>query len=215
MPFYIIIILISFVASLLGLRLKENRTLPLVLFPFFLLLTAAVEYTGWKLSQTARHTLLLYNLFSCFEFVFYLFFFICIVKKKTKKILFFVLPLYLIVTLLNIFFFEGKNGFHGYTYMLGCTLIVVFSISYFYFLFRFPETGRLVKNPFFWIGTALLFYYTCSFSLYGLQNYIIKTMTYYDKILEVTGDVLNVLLYTLFSVGFLCKINIRKLLGLS
>jgi hypothetical protein len=215
MPFYIIIIIISFFVSLLGLLVRENRTLPMVLFPFFLFLTSAVEYAGWKLSQTAHHTLLLYNLFSCFEFTFYLFFFTYIVKKEARKILFLVLPLYLIITMLNIFFFEGKSGFHGYTYMLGCMLVVVFSISYFYFLFRFPDTGSLAKNPFFWIGIALLFYYTCSFSLYGLQNYIIKTMTHYDKVLEVTGDILNILLYTLFSIGFLCKINIRRLLGLS
>jgi len=215
MPFYIIIIILSFFVSLLGLPVRDNRKLPMVLFPFFLFLTSIVEYAGWKLSQTGHHTLLLYNLFSCFEFGFYLFFFTYIVKRKTRRSLFFIIPLYLIITLLNIFFFQGKTGFHTYTYMLGCVLVVIFSISYFFFLFRFPVTGSLIKNPFFWIGIGLLFYYTCTVSLYGLQNFITDTMTYYDRVLTIAGDLLNVLLYTLFSIGFLCKINIRKLLASS
>jgi len=214
MPYYIITIIVCFIASLVGMTKKENRALPLVLFPFFLFLTATVEFAGWRLSETNHRTLLLYNLFSGFEFSFYLFFFTYIVNKGLKKRLYIIIPFYMVITLLNIFYLQGKTGFHTYTYMLGCILIAISSISYFFSLFRFPDTGSLVKNPFFWIGIALLFYYTCSFSLYGLQNFIIDNTTYYDTVLTVAGDLLNVLLYTLFSIGFLCRINIRKSLAL-
>jgi hypothetical protein len=213
MPFYIIVIFISFFASVLGLLVKENRIPVLISFSIFLLLSAVVEYIGWNLSRKYIHTVALYNFFTLFEFIFYLFFFMLVfVSKKMKKIILIVIISYFVCALLNIFFVQ-KNTFHSYTYVLGCILVVIFSIAYFYFLFRFPETGSLVKNPFFWIGIGLLFYYTCTFSIYGLQNFITNTMRYYNRILTLIGDLLNIVLYTLFSIGFLCKINFRKLSG--
>jgi len=215
MPYYIKVIIISFVASLLGLLVKTNRIVILIFFSFFLLLSAVVEYIGWKMSVKNYNNLALYNFFTLFEFIFYLFFFRSILAgKKMKRLILIIMIIYCVCGLLNILFLQ-KGAFHTYTYVLGCMLVAIFSIVYFYFLFRFPETGSLAKNPFFWIGIGLLFYYTCTFSLYGLDNFITNSMHFYNRILRRTGDLLNVLLYTLFSIGFLCKINFRKLSGLS
>jgi hypothetical protein len=215
MPFYIVVISISFFASIAGLTVKENRRPPFIFFPFFLVLSIAVEYYGWKMSQKNFNTILLYNFFSLFEFIYYLYFFTYLFNSPTiKKSILLVIVLYLGFTILNIFLLQGKNTFHSHTYVLGCILIVVASIAYFYFLFRFPETGSLTRNPFFWIATGLMFYYTCTFSLYGLENFITEKMRYYNKVLFLITDLLNILLYTLFTIGFLCKINFRKLLRL-
>jgi hypothetical protein len=215
MPFYITVIIISFLASILGLSVKENQVPVLISFSCFLFLSAVVEFIGWKLSMKYINTVALYNFFTLFEFIFYLFFFRSVfTSSRMKRIILVVMIAYCICVFLNIFFIQ-KGIFHSYTYVLGCMLIVIFSIAYFYFLFRFPETGSLVKNPFFWIGIGLLFYYTCTIPVYGLQNFITHTVRYYNRILTLIEDLLNIVLYTLFSIGFLCKINFRKLLGLS
>ena len=142
-----------------GLLDKENRGLPYSFFPFFLLLSGVVEFFGSKLSATYYNTSLLYNLFSLFEFVFYLLCFACIFTgRRTKTSILIIGVFYSAITLLNIFFYQGKDVFHTYTYMLGCIIIVVLSALYFYFLFRFPDNGSLTRNPFFWIVTGLLFF---------------------------------------------------------
>ncbi|MEO5637613.1 MAG: hypothetical protein ABIR15_10845 [Chitinophagaceae bacterium] len=217
MDFYLIAILISFIASLTGLALvKEFRTPVLLCFSFFLLISFSVEYIGNDMSMRNKHTASLYNYFTLFEFIFYLFFFRALfTNPRIKKIILFSSIFYFIITLLNILFLQGRTTFHTYTYVLGCTLIVLFSIMYFYSLLKFPEKGTLTKNPFFWIVSGLMFYYTCTFSLYGLNNFIAETMQQYSKNLFLISDTLNLLLYTSFSIGFLCKINIPKLLGLS
>lgn len=217
MPFYVKFIFISFIASIIGLVLvKENRKRPLVLFPFLLLATLGMEYYGTQSSGKNENNILIYNLFTLFEFIFYLVFFWYIFKSMAvKKVLFIVITVYLACALLNIFFFQGVKGFHSYTYILGCMLIVIFSITYFYLLFRLPESISLLRNPNFWIVTALMFYYTCSFSLYGLTNFFIQKIGSYGKLLIFIGDLLNDLLYGLFIIGFLCRINFRKLLRLS
>jgi len=215
MPFYIIVIIISFFTSILGLLVKDNRIPVLISFSFFLFLSAVVESIGWKMSAKYYNTIALYNFFTLFEFIFYLFFFRSVfTSNRMKKMILIAIVFYAVCALLNIFFIQ-RGSFHTYTYVLGCILVVIFSIAYFYFLFRFPETGSLVRNPFFWIGIGLLFYYTCTFSLYGLENFITEKMKFYNKLLFLVSDLLNISLYTLFSIGFLCKINFRKLSGLS
>ncbi|MEO5681520.1 MAG: hypothetical protein ABIQ88_02705 [Chitinophagaceae bacterium] len=213
MPFYIKSLFICFVASLVGvLFLKENRKFPLVLFPGFLLITFIGEYYGIESSARNQNNTLFYNLFTWFEFVFYLFFFWSISRSgKIKRLNFFIMLFYLVITLLNIFFYQGIEQFHSYTYVLGCILVVVNAILYFYFLFRLPESVSLVRNPFFWIATGLMFYYTCTFSLFGLTNFII-TNGYYTTLLTIIGDILNILLYSLYVIAFLCRLNLRKLL---
>jgi hypothetical protein len=214
MPFYIIVILISFIASIIGLSLKENRIPVLVSFSYFLLLSFVIEYIAWSLSRRFITNTILYNYFTAFEFIFYLFFFWSVFTgSRMKKIILAVIIFYILCAVLNINFIQ-KGVFHSYTYNLGSMLIVIFSITYFYFLFRFPEKNSLTKNPFFWIGIALLFYYTCTFFIYGLQNFITITIKNYNTILTRIEDFLNIVLYTLFSIGFLCKIKFRKLFGL-
>ena len=158
------------------------------------------------------NTILLYNVFTLFEFVFYLLFFRAVFSsKRMKKTILAATAGFCICWVLNIMFVQ-QGSFNSYTYVLGCILIVIFSIAYFYFLFRFPETGSLIKNPFFWIGIGLLFYYTCTIPVYGMQNFITVTVQHYNRILTFIEDILNIMLYSLFSIGFLCKINFRKLL---
>jgi hypothetical protein len=217
MDYYILAIFVSFLASLIGLALvKENRVPILFFFSFFLFLTIAVEYAGSAMSAHNTNTIPLYNFFTMFEFGFYLFFFRALFSGQfIKKIILVIIIFYLVITPVNIFFIQGLYTFHSYTYVLGSTLVVVFSIRYFYFLFRYPDASSLTKNTFFWISTGLMFYYICAIPQYGLENFITKKIGYYNKVLFFIGDLLNILLYTLFSIGFLCKINFRKLLGLS
>jgi len=162
-----------------------------------------------------HHTVTLYNFFTQAEFLFYLSFFRTLfTDPSVKKIVLGVILVYFLIAFVNITFIQGKESFQSHSYVLGCTLIVVSCIYYFYLLFRFPETGDLARNPNFWIVSGLMFYYTCTFSLYGMQNFITEKMTRYYPIIQFAEDLLNILLYTLFSIGFLCQINFRKLLRL-
>ncbi len=214
MPLYLIVIIISFFASLIGLSAKVNRVPPLIFFPFFLLMTCVVEFLGDKLSLKDINTNLLYNFFSLFEFIFYLTFFWWLFKSAViKKSVIAVMIFYTVITLLNIFFYQGKTGFHTYTYMLGCVIVVIFSVLYFSSLFRFPETGKLVHNPYFWIVTGVMFFDVCTFTFYGLNNFIAHTMRQYSWFLQFVSDILNILLYLSLTIGFLCRLRIRKLSG--
>lgn len=206
--------LISIIAGLFGIiRKKNNNNLYLKLFPFFLIIAVIVELLGPFLLQIKKqqNTLLLYNVFGAFEIVFYIWVIREIIRNsKVKKIILFILLLYPLAAFINIFFFQGRHGFHSFTYALGCLLIVISCIYYFYELFLFPHSVNLLRQPAFWICTALLFFYTFTYPIYGLSN----LMTSLPKIILINLErivyLLNVLLYSMFSIAFLCRIKIRK-----
>ena len=203
LPSYTYFIAISLLVSLLV--YKKPTRFYLKLFPPFLLLTLIAEiYASW-LYTVGKNNTAIYNFFSTFEFCFYLFIISIIIKEITvKRIIRVTVLLYAIAAVINIVFILKMKEFHVTTYTVGCLLIVVFCIYYFGELFRFPEQGKLLHNPAFWICSALLFFYCCGFPLYGLIN---QWNGISRLVLEHFVDIvtiLNIFLYSLFTIAFLC-----------
>jgi len=214
LPISIYPVFLSFVLGLLSALNKRNRGKVYLIFPVFLLITLSVELYGIYSTDENKNasTVLLYNLFSILEFTFYSWMLREIIINKTiKKIILFVLIFYPFISLLNIFFIQGKSGFHTVTYAIGCLIIVAWCIYYFYELFLLAHSVRLLKQPSFWICTALLFFYTFTFPLYGLSNLMTGLPKVVLRNLQTIVDIINVFLYSLFSIAFLCRIRMPKL----
>lgn len=207
--------LFAIAAGLYGIYKKKNRELYLKFFVIFLVLSVFIELFASFLLQIKKqeNTLFLFNIFGAFEIVFYIWAIRETIRnKKAKKIMLFVLLFYPVAALINIFFFQGKHGhgFHSFTYALGCLLIVISCIYYFYELFLIPYSVNLLRQPSFWICTALLFFYAFTYPIYGLSNLMMSLPKVILINLERVVYLLNVLLYSMFSIAFLCRIKIRK-----
>ncbi len=210
---YIFIILADVFIGFYGLFKKRFSFLYLKLFPFFLLISLTAELIGiYFIYVLKRHSnLFIYNPFSAFEFVFYIWLLRAIIRNKlVKKILIVLLVLYPIGAGINIYFFQGINGFHSITYAVGCLLIITFSTYYFYELFLIPEPVNLLFEPAFWICTGLLFFYSCTFPLFGLSNIVTSLPRIIINNIEIIINMLNSLLYLMFSIAFLCTIRKTK-----
>ena len=211
LPIYIYIILISLLASLFVYSNPNPNHKYLKSFPPFLIATIIIEVLASYFWSIGKNNMLLYNSFTAIEFCFYLWIISRIIKsKRVKKIILITVIFYFISALINILFIQGMKTFHNITYSLGCLLVVVFCIYYFLELFRLPKSEKLYTNPAFWISSALLFFYCCSFPLYGLIIYWDKKI---PKLilnnLENIFTILNISLYSLFTIAFLC-IRTRK-----
>lgn len=210
LPSYTYFIAISFAASILVFFRPARSFFYLKLFPPFLFLTLAAECYGSYLFSIGKNNIVLYNFFSTFEFCFYLFLVSLIISSvRMKKIIWITVALYAMVAVLNILFIQKMKTFHTTTYAVGCLLVVTFCSYYFFELFRFPKAGKLQRNPAFWICTGLLFFYCCGFPLYGLINLWSQTSMLMVQSFTKIVTLLNVFLYSLFTIGFLC-IRTRK-----
>ncbi len=211
LPIYVYFIVISFLASLSVYFLPRKPGFYLRLFPPFLLITIIIESLGSYYSSIEKPNVGLYNFFTVCEFSFYLWLLSLIVSHpKAKVIIRITIVIYTIIAGINIIFIQKMKAFHTVTYALGCLVIVVFCIYYFLELFRLPKAIKLKNNPAFWICSGLLFFYCCGFPLYGLTNFLIGISPLIIKNFYGIITILNIFLYSLFTIAFLCRIKTRK-----
>lgn len=202
-PPYAYFIALSFLSSLL---VYKGQTMSyLKLFPPFLLLTLVIEIYSSYLSTIARNNMPVYNFFSVIEFCFYLFVISLIIRNnKIRKVIRISALVYALVAVINILYIQKIRVFHTATYSGGCLLVVAFCIYYFYELFRSPHSGKLEYNPAFWICTGLLFFYCCGFPLYAFIHYWANSVGLVISSFAMITTVLNIFLYCLFTIAFLC-----------
>jgi hypothetical protein len=201
-------VVISFLTSLTVYFQKDSRRY-LRLFPILLIVTIIVEVAAIWLHKHKQSTSILYNLFSCFEFQFYMYILRQIIQSaRVKKIIFYTACLYLSLGIANILFIQKITSFNSITYTLGCLLISVMCFYYFFELFQLPYSVNLIRQPTFWICAGLLFYNTCTFPIYGLVNFL--SPEFITKNIQVLLILLNVFLYSSFTIAFLCRIGVRN-----
>ena len=208
LPPYIYAIALSFLVSISVLFKLNPRFSYLKLFPPFLFTTLLIESIGSYQASKGESTVLLYNFFTAFEFCFYLWVIsLVIFSSLVKKIIRIALLLYAVSATINILFIQKL--FHTATYSVGCLLVVSFCIYYFFELFRLPKSVQLVNNPAFWLCSGLLFFYCCGFPLFGLLNYWAANSPILVRNFTQIVGILNIFLYSLFMIAFLC-IRTRK-----
>jgi hypothetical protein len=190
---------------------RKDTPVYLRLFTWFLFLTIVVEIIATVMSVRKINNTLLYNIFTSFEFVFYFWFLRQVVSGVVvRKILSYCMLLYPLLSLAEIIIRRKENGFHSATYSLGCLLIVAMCIYYFIELFQRPQAANLIAESTFWICSGLLFYYCCSFPFFALSNYFNHVPNVIIRNLVFIINMMNILLYSSFTIAFLCRIRTRR-----
>lgn len=200
---------VCFLASL-SLFVQKNTPRHLKLFPFFLLVTILIEVTGMILWRMGKSNIILYNLFAVFAVTFYLFYLKNIIRHRlVKSLITTAIIIYPIFAIINIFFIQ-VDAFQSITYSLGCLLIVGACVFYFYELFQLKQSIQLSREPAFWISSALLFFFTCTLPFIGLTNFLYEVSPVIAQNLGAILAIINFLLYSMFTIAFLCRLNVMK-----
>ena len=210
MPIHIIFILLS---SLVGIFVSFRLTPPsyMRLLPYFLFLTFVVEVIGWQLGQQGINNAIYFNIFSIIFFLYYLYIIYQLLRSRIiKKILLGSMFVFPIVVLINILYVQGPHVFHTITYSIGSLFTIIFCVYFFYELFRIPYAINLKVHPGFWIVTGLLFFNVCTIPFIGLSNYIYQFSPVLINNFQFILSFLNVLLYLLFTIAFLCRISFQR-----
>lgn len=190
---------------------RKDTPLHLRLLTLFLYLTVAVEVTATYRWNQGWHTTTLYNFFIVVQFEFYFYLLYAIIPKAGPR--FWIQKaamIFLLFAFVNLYVFQGMEVYNSITYALGCLFVVGFSVSYFYQLFANPILVNLFREPSFWLATALLFYFTCSFPLITLVNFMSHLGESLLSLIASLLSIMNYFLYLLFTIAFLCNIKTRK-----
>jgi hypothetical protein len=203
-------VFLSFLASLTTF-IRPVANLYLRIFPFFLLLTLVVEMISYYLIVHHRPNTALYNFFAVLEFEFYFFILRMIIRNpNAKKVILYLLWVYPLAALSDIIFIQRFNNFAAVGYSLASLVIVVLTIYYFLELYQRPRAVNLISDPPFWICSGLLLFYCCSLPIFGMTNFLAQATWFNAHTLEVILDLMNILLYFIFTIAFLCRVKMRK-----
>jgi hypothetical protein len=185
-----------------------------VYFFYFLILDLVIEYT----SSQGIHNTGFVNASGILEFCFY--FFVIkeiILNLKVKRVILYVMVIFPLFTLINMFFIQKKVGFNPVNFTIGTLVTVVFCIYYFVELFQKTEAPSLTKLPAFWIASAILFNVVLVFPMFALVSFMqettVSSIAALNIIFNNMGSIFNIIIiltYILYSIGFLCRIRINK-----
>jgi hypothetical protein len=180
------------------------------LFPVYFILSFIVGLVEGFLQRHGKFTTGIYNIAGMIEFCFY--FFVLrelIANVKIKKIISFVIFLFPIFCLINLYF-QKKVGFNPVNFTIGSLITVSFCLYYFVELFQRADIQSLTRLPAFWITTAILFNVVLTFPFFSLISFITNMPKLLIDNIVVVFYIINILISILYSIGFLCRIKIRK-----
>ncbi len=174
--------------------------------PFLFALVCLELVTNHMAFVLKMHTLQVYNVSMPIEYSFYAFLFYKYLQgPMIKKIALGLLIFTLSFSAVNLAFIQGFKDFNTTNQILGCTVVLFLSCSFFVDLFRREEEISLLKEPMFWISTGVLF-----FNLGELSTILFWQYTYqnpnpvYPAFLHMITKTLIYVLYTFISIGLLC-----------
>jgi hypothetical protein len=182
----------------------------LKIFPLYFFGTFVVGLIEEHLAIHGRNNTIYYNTWGAIEFCFY--FFVLreiIVNSIVRRIILYVLVLYPLTCIILIHF-QKASAFNAYNFTIGCLITALFCIYYFIELFQEPDAKSLASIPAFWIVTAILFSDVLTFPTFAFINFIKVTPKIIVRNITAILIIINLLTIVSYSIGFLCRIRIRK-----
>ena len=206
---YLCILFASFLASLLNRKNLEDYA------PLFSTLTGVTflveSIAFYMLFFAYEKTHFLYHYFLPFSYTLIaLIYRKAVTKAWIKKALSVSVPLFLGAHLFLSVFVQKIDSVNSYAIMGASFLIILSSLSYFYDLLTRTEIVKLSATPLFWISTGNIFFYSGAFFLMGFLNYLMREELGLASKLIVINYSLNYLLYSFYTIGFLCAGRLRK-----
>jgi hypothetical protein len=203
--FHIIQIIILFSAFSCFINKKYFEKREIFFFYPFLLFTFLVQYVGYYYSIFYKKPNdWIFNLFGIIEYLFFFFFFYAIyINANLKKVFLFVVAIFLVWCIINLFFIQGFFFLNTYTDSVACLLILLCCGLYFRELLTDKNYTNIWKSNVFWIVIALFIYYIGQFVLIFIfpvlfkKNPLQSIKLYWSLMIP-----LNLLEYSLFTIGF-------------
>lgn len=123
-------------------------------------------------------------------------------RKVTISSVFVMIPLFII---LQVTLISKNSSYHYLNQMIAAPLLCVWTISYLFEAAKHDEEFEITKSPMFWICLGNLLFYSGSFFSYGFGGYLSsKGSKDTANTIFWIARILNILLYILYFIGFLC-----------
>lgn len=172
------------------------------IFFLLMLISLATEIVGFIFLKNNFKNMYIYRIYTVLEFTLLSFFFI---KTIAEHRLIVVMKLLIIPFACLAGLDIWVRGFKSADSIATTTesiLLILYSVSVFYFLLKTPMYMKLVSAPLFWLNTSVLIYFSGNLFVFIFSSYLESHShkVYYE--LWGIHSILNVIFYGLISIGF-------------
>lgn len=151
----------------------------------------------------------IYNLWVIIQFPFLTKIIFSQFKSKHKYLEKLCLVVFTTLPVCNFLFWQGINTLNTLTMQIGAVYMVILVLFYFRSLLDTPEKS-IIRNPYFYIGTALLIFYVGTVLYYTFLNFFIKSdLITYTQISYILL-LINWVTYSLFILAILFDSNNKR-----
>lgn len=208
-----VFILISLIISIIFYKKLEPKWLRL--FTWFLLFTIVTQVAGFVYSASFKKSNhFIFNIYILIQFIFYFGIFYKTFESKNLKLTTLIISFaFVIYYWLNIIFKTGFYIFNSAGNSLGSILTILCCLLYFVSLFTSEVVVNYFRISMFWIATGLLFFFVGNLIYLSLMGYIVKyNLDSGGNIYRYIMVTLNLLMYGLFSLGFISNQLWKKMI---
>lgn len=177
-------------------------------------ITLLVESIGlYNLKVAHKSVEWLYDSFLFVEYALMaLYFRDIIVSVPTKKAITVSVPILFSWILVSFIFSREMFLWTSISFLLVAFLLCIYSCIYLRQMLQVHIEDHLSQNPHFWISTGILFFYAGTFFQSGLHKYLATVdRETANQLYMIINHMLNIILYSLFTYGFICKAKYQKL----
>jgi len=192
-----VVLIVAFLVSVY--YWKDYKNSEQKYFPLLMLFAAIVEVIAIIRLYCGKETSnFLYNIYLISSFIFFLIWFIAILKRKLiPKIL---LLVFLGATVFSVFTESATKDLYFSMLMTGSVFVLIGAFLFFKQLIETDAVVHFIKNQQFWIMSGLLVFYIGFLPFYLL----VRNLDLHDYRIGLVIPFLNVLLYGCFIIGFRC-----------
>lgn len=190
-------------------------------FSFFLWGTLLMEFfaIAWKLWlhdlgnwTYSKSNSWIYNLYYLPEYVFYIFFYSITLEysKVRNRILFSMAVLFLVISIVNLLFFQGLSQLNTYTIIAGNMCVLYCALAYFRQGLQKVVSVKPVNDPLFWISVGAFIFHSATLPFFIFINYLNSVNLSLAIALFNIVLLLNIAMHTFYLIAFLCPTQYRK-----
>lgn len=125
-------------------------------------------------------------------------------ELKRRIIIFSVFILVPLFIIMQILFIADNKAFQYLNQLIEAPFICAWTVFYLFEAAKDNEEVNITRNPMFWISLGNLLFYSGSFFSYGFGSFLLSKGSKQAENIYWIARILNILLYIIYFIGFLC-----------
>lgn len=105
--------------------------------------------------------------------------------------------------IINYLFIQSPKVMNSYFLLTECLIIIAYSLYFFYRLLLGDDDIKLFANPNFWFASLFLFYWTGTFLIWGMYDYLRFNVVGSSSLVHILLLIVSVITYIGFGTVFL------------